>query len=117
MSRRHTLSASLTAAAVLLAGGGGALRLSAAPRPAAVLAAEQNPPKEPGLRAAREDERKAAIAAIEGQLKAFKADDYAKAEKYQASDLRQNFQSTEHFRRMMREVYPQFANYKSATFG
>ena len=56
-------------------------------------------PVEP--RAPTEAERKAASEAIEAQLKAFKADDYKKAEKYQSSGLRQNFRSTDEFRDMI----------------
>jgi hypothetical protein len=72
-------------------------------------------PMEP--RAPTEAERKAASDAIEAQLKAFKADDYKKAEKYQSAGLKQNFRSTDEFREMMKRGYPQFANYKSVRFG
>lgn len=79
--------------------------------------AEKTEDAEDGLRAATEVERKGAIASIETQLKAFKANDYVKATKYQHSSLRDNFRTPEEFRKMMRESYPQFANYKSVTFG
>lgn len=70
-----------------------------------------------GFRKASDSERKAASTVIETQLKAFQNDDYATAEKYQASGLKENFASRDTFRKMMKEHYPQFANYKSVTFG
>lgn len=69
------------------------------------------------MRAATAAERNAAIASIETQLKAFRDDDYEKAQKYQARELRENFETLDQFRRMMKQGYPQFANYKSAKFG
>jgi len=123
MVRWKSLPLLLAASALLLAGGAYLLPRAAAAREGAYLAADKDAPKEapptdePRLRAATEAERKAAIASIEAQLKAFRDDDYAKAEKYQHSSLRRNFDAPGQFRRMMREAYPQFANYKSATFG
>lgn len=73
--------------------------------------------QEQKLREPTEAERKAVIAAIEAQLKAFRADDFKTAEKYQHSSLRDNFNSTEEFRAMMRRGYPQVVNYKSVSFG
>lgn len=77
------------------------------------------PPLDSGSsgRPAKPTERKAAIASIEAQLKAFQKDDFKKAENYQSAGLKQNFASTEEFRRMMKTAYPQFTNYKSVTFG
>jgi hypothetical protein len=51
------------------------------------------------------------------QLEAFKKDNYELAAKYQSSALKANFASTENFREMMQDNYPQFAHYKKATFG
>ena len=51
------------------------------------------------------------------QLKAFKANDYERATKYQSEGLRGNFETPDDFRRMMQRSYPQFANYKSVVFG
>ena len=66
---------------------------------------------------APEAEKKAAQKIIMAQLEAFKADDYEEAAKYQASGLRQNFASTEQFRQVIKANYPQFANYKSVSWG
>jgi len=87
-----------------------------------VLAPPDKPAPEDGplplkMRPATAEEKKAAIAAIEAQLKAFRENDYVKAEKYQSRGLRENFDNPEDFKRMMKQSYPQFANYKSATFG
>lgn len=117
MPRRNLLFCTLAAGVALLAGGAYSRCLLANRGADVRLAADPEPPKEPAWRAAKEAERKAAIASIEAQLKAFKADDYGKAEKYQSSELRQNFRNPDDFRRMMRESYPEFANYKSAVFG
>lgn len=73
--------------------------------------------RDPEFRAATADERKKATESIEAQLKAFKADDYRAAEKYQSEGLRGNFNDLGQFRRMMQTVYPQFANYRSVSFG
>lgn len=74
-------------------------------------------PDPDGTRPANEAERKAAIASIEGQLKAFREDDYEKATKFQCLELRKGFKSSEEFRRAIKLGYPQFANYKAANFG
>jgi hypothetical protein len=78
---------------------------------------EKDEPAEPKLRDCTEAERKAVMTAIENQLKAFRADDYKAAEKYQHSSLKENFANTDEFRAMMRRGYPQVANYKSVSFG
>jgi hypothetical protein len=77
----------------------------------------QDVPRIPEGRKPTEMEKKAAGAAIEAQLKAFKADDYATAMKYQSAALRENFESADEFRVAIKRGYPQFANYKSVTFG
>lgn len=74
-------------------------------------------PTKPQIRPATEKEKKDASAAIEAQLKAFKADDYEKASKFQHSELRKNFPSPADFRRAIRTTYPQFAAYRSVSFG
>jgi hypothetical protein len=74
----------------------------------------------PALRTVRpptDKEKKDASAAIEGQLKAFKANDWEAATHFQHSSLRKAFRSVQEFRAAIRQGYPQFANYKSVTFG
>ena len=61
--------------------------------------------------------RKAAVASVLAQLKAFARDDYAKAVQYQSANLKQNFPSVAAFKQMMTSAYPEFAHYKSAQFG
>jgi ABC-type transporter MlaC component len=98
---------------------GGALPgtgLSAAPRTVLTVAQEKGDPAEPKLRELTAVERKTVSGVIEAQLKAFRADDYKTAEKYQSSSLKENFDSTEEFRAMMRRGYPQVVNYKSVSF-
>lgn len=68
------------------------------------------------VRTATEDEKKAAAAAIEAQLKAFRSDDYAAAMRYQSSGLRRDLGSVTDFRQMMRRQYPQFVNYREVEF-
>jgi hypothetical protein len=68
-------------------------------------------------RVATEQERHAALSSIKNQLDAFKRDDYEAAMKYQSNGLRQNFPSAKVFRHMITNGYPQFAHYKSVTFG
>jgi hypothetical protein len=105
------------ASGVLFVCGSAMGRLLAAPHTAAPrLAADEKAPDE-DTRKPTDAELKAATTAIEAQLKAFKADDYERALKYQSEDLRDNFESAAEFRRMMRKSYPEFANYKSIIFG
>ena len=68
-------------------------------------------------RKATADERQGAIRSILAQLDAFRRDDYQSAAKYQSSSLRRNFGSTAAFQSVIEKSYPQFADYKSATFG
>lgn len=90
----------------------------AADRQAATLVADDSlPGPEAGARKPTDAERKAVTGAIEAQLKAFKADDYAAAMKYQSAALREQVDSAEDFRRMIKNSYPQFAKYKSITYG
>lgn len=60
---------------------------------------------------------KAVAKSIRAQLEAFKKDDYTSATIYESSVLRQNFESADIFRQMMKTDYPEFANYKSVEFG
>lgn len=69
------------------------------------------------MRKATVAERTAAGKVIRAQLDAFARDDYKTAITYQSAALKKNFASTEAFRRMMRSTYPQFARYKTITFG
>ncbi len=71
----------------------------------------------PTLTPAKPAVAKAVKASIIAQLNAFKKDDYAKASIYQSSLLRQNFTSADAFRSMMKTQYPEFASYKSISFG
>lgn len=68
-------------------------------------------------RKATAGERQGAIRSILAQLDAFRRDDYQTAAKYQSSSLRRNFGSTAAFQSVIEKSYPQFADYKSATFG
>ena len=102
--------------AILLALGLVTASLSA-PLLAAPRLVQELPGPEAGARKATEAERKAAIASIEGQLKAFKADDYAAALKYQSSGLKGNFENAEEFRQAMKRGYPQFARYRTISYG
>jgi hypothetical protein len=90
----------------------------AADRQATRLVAEEPlPGPEAGARKATDAERKAVAGAIEAQLKAFKADDYATAMKYQSAALREQVDNADDFRRMIKNNYPQFARYKSISYG
>ncbi len=95
----------------------GRLLASPARDPARSTTAAEPAPDADDTRKPTDAEFKAATTAIEAQLKAFKADDYARALKYQSEGLRANFDSPDDFRRMMRRSYPQFANFKSVSFG
>lgn len=66
---------------------------------------------------APEKEQQAAQKVIVAQLEAFKIDDYKEAEKYQSSGLKGSFGSTEQFRQVIKQNYPQFANYKAVKWG
>lgn len=102
------------AAGILVGSLGGSIALRSS-----VAQDKEAPPAPPKaqIRPATEKEKKDASAAIEAQLKAFKADDYEKASKFQHSELRKNFGSPADFRRAIRTSYPQFADYKSVSFG
>lgn len=69
------------------------------------------------MRPAKAAERQAAITSIQAQLKAFGRGDYKTAVTYQSAGLKRNFPSTEAFREMMVRTYPEFAHYKTVTFG
>jgi len=71
----------------------------------------------PQQRAATAAERGGATRSILAQLDAFRRDDYASAARYQSSALRRNFGSTAAFQAVIKKSYPQFARYKSVTFG
>ena len=85
-----------------------------APEMAAAQAQEAPPAN---WKEAPAEEKKAAQDVIMAQLEAFKADDYQKAEKYQSSGLKDSFGSTEQFRAVIKNNYPQFANYKEVKWG
>lgn len=69
------------------------------------------------MRPAKPAERQAAISSIQAQLKAFERDDYKTAVTYQSAGLKKNFPSADAFRAMMVRTYPEFAHYKTVTFG
>ena len=71
----------------------------------------------PQQRAATAAERQGATRSILAQLDAFRRDDYESAARYQSSALRRNFRSTAAFQAVIKKSYPQFARYKSVTFG
>ena len=71
-----------------------------------LVADDPLPGPEAGARKATEVERKAVTGAIEAQLKAFKAGDYAGAMKYQSAALREQIDNVEDFRDMMKRSYP-----------
>jgi len=75
------------------------------------------PKPQPTGKPASAAERQAAIRSILGQLNAFRRDDYKTAIGYQSKLLKGNFPSLQVFRNMIRQSYPQFARYKTATFG
>ena len=101
-------------AGLIIVGGGWFWSHNLTPEMATAQAQEA---PEPAWKTAPAAETKAAKAVIMKQLEAFKADDYEEAVKYQASGLRDSFASTEQFRQIIKENYPQFANYKSVTWG
>jgi len=68
-------------------------------------------------RPAKASERLAAIGSIQAQLKAFGRDDYRAAIIYQSAGMKSTFPSVGAFRAMMLRAYPEFAHYKSVTFG
>ena len=107
-------------AGLILAGGGWFWSQNQSPArtlvPEMAQAQAQEAP-EPNWKAAPEAEVKAAQKIIMAQLEAFKADDYDEAVKYQAAGLRESFASTEQFRQVIKQNYPQFANYKSVSWG
>lgn len=84
---------------------------------AATSAALSQTPTPATMRPAKPAERQAAIHSIQTQLKAFGRDDYKTAVTYQSAGLRKTFPSTEAFRAMMVRTYPEFAHFKTATFG
>ena len=69
------------------------------------------------MRPAKAAERQAAINSIQSQLKAFGRGDYKTAVTYQSVGLKKSFPSTDAFRAMMVRTYPEFAHYKTVTFG
>ena len=110
----------ITVAGLVLAGGGWfwsqnlTPEIPIAPEMAAAQAQELPPTNWEEAPAA---EKQAAQKIIVAQLEAFKADDYAEAEKYQSSGLKGSFSSTEQFRQVIKQNYPQFADYKEIKWG
>ncbi|BDI34020.1 hypothetical protein CCAX7_60710 [Capsulimonas corticalis] len=68
-------------------------------------------------REARPEERKAAMACVDGQLDAFRKDDYPKAISYQSEILRPQFRSATQFRNMIIHFYPEFSNARKVDYG
>ncbi len=107
-------------AGLILAGGGWFWSHNLAPEMAQAQEAQVAPAQEAPAQNWKEApaaEVTAAKKIIMTQLEAFKADDYDEAAKYQASGLRDSFASTEQFRQIIKTTYPQFANYKSVSWG
>jgi hypothetical protein len=82
-----------------------------------VASAAAQAPLPAKMRPAKPAERQAAVSSIQAQLKAFGRDDYKTAVTYQSTGLKKNFPSPDAFRAMMMRTYPEFAHYKSVTFG
>ncbi len=80
----------------------------------AALAQDLLPAK---MRPAKAAERQAAISSIQAQLKAFGRDDYKTAVTYQSAGLKKNFPTAAAFRAMIMRTYPEFAHFKTVTFG
>jgi len=93
------------------------LRLTPPPRNFARLQQMPAGPMPLNLRAATATERRAAIAAIQAQLDAFRKNDYQKAAQYQSAELRKKMLSLNAFRDMITKGYPQFANYRKVVYG
>jgi hypothetical protein len=118
MRRAQVLQAAVIAGFLVLgASGFQTSRLMAASQTQRAVFEEKAQPAPTKLRTLTEVERKQVTGAIEAQLKAFRADDFKTAEKYQHSSLKENFPSTDAFRAMMRRGYPQVVNYKNVAFG
>lgn len=66
-------------------------------------------------RPATPQERRAALSSVRGQLLAFRADDYVRANAYQANARR--MASADDLRSMITRMYPEYAHSKSVTFG
>jgi len=84
---------------------------------AAASAAPAQAPLPVKMHPAKAADRSAAIISIQAQLRAFGRDDYKTAVMYQSAGLKKNFPSPEAFRAMMTRTYPEFAHYKTVTFG
>jgi len=114
---RQTVQANFFVAAMLALGGGVLWRWQhsraiATPAPPIRFEDSAN-----GLRPAVEKEQVEARNAIEGQLKAFKQNDYNRAMSFQSMGLRGRFPNPNSLRLMITHFYPAFAHYKSANFG
>lgn len=116
MRQGRILQVAIIAGALVVGGGLASVRLQAAPRTLLAFQ-DKEQPAPTKLRSLSEAERKQVTGAIEAQLRAFRADDFKTAEKYQHSSLKENFASTDAFRTMMRRGYPQVVNYKTVAFG
>ena len=114
---RQTVQANFFVAAMLALGGGVLWRWQhnraiATPAPPIRYDDSAN-----GLRPAVEKEQVEARNAIEGQLKAFKQNDYNRAMSFQSMGLRGRFPNPNSLRMMITHFYPAFAHYKSANYG
>jgi len=68
-------------------------------------------------RPATDKEYAAAKSTVNGQLSAFKADNFQQAALYQSQMLRLAFYTVEHFRDVIRTRYPAFVHYDTVEFG
>ncbi len=101
--------------AVVSCGAPVAFAAPASPHESPVTRVQDDNQKKP--HSASVKERTAVGKIIRAQLDAFARDDYKTAITYQSAALKKNFATPEAFRRMMKSTYPQFARYKSVTFG
>jgi len=83
------------------------------------VTAQENPaiPQDDEWHVAERPTGTAVIYTIVSQLNAFKRNDYVAAQSYQSTYMRENFASTDSFRKLIKVGYPEFANYQSVSFG
>lgn len=68
------------------------------------------------VRPARSKEIQGAHRTIEGQLNAFKADDYIRAATFQSIMFKNRFRSPDDFREMIQRFYPEFSRYRTVKY-
>ena len=83
----------------------------------APVRAQDAAPASGDIHPAKAADRRAAIASIQAQLKAFQKNDFVGAVRYQSSDLQAHFGSVATFQHMMETNYPAFLHFRSAAYG